>query len=101
MNSAAQRPAARARVLDARSRLAPYRPASAIGLLAWVGLPVHFHSLRHTHATQLLAAGAHPRTMMERLGHSSVAFTLDVYSHVTERLRDDAAEKIDAVLRGR
>jgi integrase len=65
-----------------------------------LGLPVHFHSLRHTHASQLLLAGAHPRTMQERLGHSSVALTLDVYSHVTERLRDDAAEKIDAVLRG-
>jgi integrase len=39
--------------------------------------------------------------MQERLGHSSVAFTLDVYSHVTERLRDDAAEKINVVLRGR
>jgi integrase len=65
-----------------------------------LGLPVHFHSLRHTHASQLLLAGAHPRTMQERLGHSSVALTLDVYSHVTERLRDDAADKIDAVLRG-
>lgn len=66
-----------------------------------LGLPVHFHSLRHMHASQLLLAGAHPRTMQERLGHHSASFTLDVYSHVAERLRDDAADKIDAVLRGR
>jgi integrase len=37
-------------------------------LAARLGLPVHFHSLRHTHASQLLLAGAHPRTMQERLG---------------------------------
>jgi integrase len=64
-----------------------------------LGLPVHFHSLRHTHATHLLLAGVHPKVAQERLGHATVAMTLDVYSHVTERLRDDAAAKIDAVYR--
>ena len=63
------------------------------------GLPVHFHSLRHTHATQLLIAGVHPKDVQERLGHATVAMTLDVYSHVTEKLHDDAAAKIDGVLR--
>ncbi|MGE5271524.1 MAG: tyrosine-type recombinase/integrase [Thiohalocapsa sp.] len=42
---------------------------------------VRFHDLRHTHATALLAAGAHPKVVQERLGHSSVALTLDLYSH--------------------
>jgi integrase len=65
-----------------------------------LGLPIHFHSLRHTHATQLLLAGVHPKVAQERLGHATVAMTLDIYSHVTERLRDDAAVKIDAVFRG-
>jgi integrase len=65
-----------------------------------LGLPIHFHSLRHTHATQLLLAGVHPKVAQERLGHATVAMTLDIYSHVTERLRDDAASKIDAVFRG-
>src|SRR5262249_1390830 len=60
-----------------------------------LGLPVHFHSLRHTHATQLLIAGVHPKVVQERLGHATVAMTLDVYSHVTEKLHDDAAAKID------
>jgi integrase len=64
-----------------------------------LGLPVHFHSLRHTHATQLLLAGVHPKVAQERLGHATVAMTLDIYSHVTERLRDDAATKIDAAFR--
>ena len=65
-----------------------------------LGLPIHFHSLRHTHATQLLLTGVHPKVAQERLGHATVAMTLDVYSHVTERLRDDAATKIDIVFRG-
>jgi integrase len=64
-----------------------------------LGLPIHFHSLRHTHATQLLLAGVHPKVAQERLGHATVAMTLDVYSHVTERLRDDAAAKIDTLFR--
>lgn len=82
--------------------ISPNRLTSSFKRLAErLGLAVTFHSLRHTHATQLLVAGAHPRTMQERLGHASVALTLDIYSHVTDQLRDDAAEKIDSVLRGR
>jgi integrase len=61
---------------------------------------VHLHTLRHGHATHLLLAGVHPKVAQERLGHASVSLTLDVYSHVVERLRDDAAEKIDAVISG-
>jgi len=64
-----------------------------------VGLPVHFHSLRHTHATQLLLAGVHPKVAQERLGHSSVALTMDTYSHVIDQLRDAAAAKLDAIFR--
>jgi integrase len=65
-----------------------------------LGLPVHLHSLRHTHATALLLAGVHPKTAQDRLGHSKISLTMDLYSHVTDALRDEAAEKIDAVLRG-
>ncbi|HEX2369872.1 MAG TPA: tyrosine-type recombinase/integrase [Acidimicrobiia bacterium] len=43
---------------------------------------IRFHDLRHTHPTHLLAAGVNPRIVSERLGHSSVAFTLDTYGHV-------------------
>jgi integrase len=64
-----------------------------------LGLQVHFHSLRHTHTTQLLVAGVHPKVAQERLGHSTVAITMEIYSHVTKELRDDAAAKLDAVFR--
>lgn len=69
-------------------------------LAARLGFPVHLHTLRHGHATHLLLAGVHPKVAQERLGHASVSLTLDVYSHVVERLRDDAAEKIDAIISG-
>jgi integrase len=62
-----------------------------------LGLGVHYHSLRHGHATALLIAGVHPKVAQERLGHHSVAFTLDRYSHTIERLHDDAAAKIDGI----
>ena len=64
-----------------------------------LGLGVHYHSLRHGHATALLLAGVHPKVAQERLGHHSVAFTLDRYSHTIERLHDDAAAKIDGIFR--
>lgn len=62
-----------------------------------LGIGVHYHSLRHGHATALLLAGVHPKVAQERLGHHSVAFTLDRYSHTIERLHDDAAAKIDTI----
>ena len=43
---------------------------------------IRFHDLRHTHASHLLGAGVNPKVVSERLGHSSVAFTLDTYAHV-------------------
>src|SRR5262249_47383005 len=46
-------------------------------------LRVRFHDLRHSHATQLLLDGVHPKIAQERLGHASIATTLDLYSHVT------------------
>jgi integrase len=60
---------------------------------------ITFHGLRHTHATDLLRAGVHPKIASERLGHASVAITLDTYSHATPSLQEDAALRIDAALR--
>jgi integrase len=62
-------------------------------------LAVRFHDLRHTHISHLLAAGVHPKVASERAGHASVSITLDVYSHVTPGMQEDAAKKIDAALR--
>ena len=64
------------------------------------GLPhIRFHDLRHTHASQLLRQGVNAKVVSERLGHASVGFTLDVYSHVLPGMQDDAARRIDAALR--
>jgi integrase len=60
---------------------------------------VRFHDLRHSHATQLLAAGLHPKVMQERLGHSTITTTMDTYSHVTAEMREEAATKLDAMFR--
>jgi integrase len=60
---------------------------------------VRFHDLRHSHATQLLLAGVHPKVAQERLGHSSISTTLDLYSHVTETMQQDAAAKLDTAFR--
>jgi integrase len=50
---------------------------------------------RHAHATQLLAAAVHPKAVSERLGHSTVAFTMDVYSAVIPSLGRAAADAAD------
>jgi integrase len=63
------------------------------------GVPViRVHDLRHTHATLMLAAGANPRTVADRLGHTSVAFTLDVYAHVLPTQQADAAAALEALI---
>ncbi|MBE6047775.1 MAG: site-specific integrase [Clostridium sp.] len=51
-----------------------------------------YHSLRHTHATMLLSAGANIKAVQERLGHKKVGLTLDTYTHVTEEMRKETLE---------
>jgi integrase len=60
---------------------------------------VKLHELRHTHATQMLKSGVHPKVAQERLGHSSIAITLDLYSHVMPGMQDEAAQRVDLALR--
>ena len=60
---------------------------------------LRFHDLRHTHATQLLRQGVHPKVVSERLGHATVSITLDLYSHVLPGIQKEAVEKIDVALR--
>ncbi|MGH3319413.1 MAG: tyrosine-type recombinase/integrase [Streptosporangiaceae bacterium] len=65
------------------------------------GLPsLPLHGLRHTWATNALRAGVHPKVVQGRLGHSSIAMTLDVYSHVTEGMDAAAAETVAALIAG-
>jgi integrase len=58
-----------------------------------------FHSARHSAATLLLGRGVHPKIVSEMLGHSTVAITLDVYSHVTPAMHREAARVMDDLLR--
>jgi integrase len=58
------------------------------------------HDLRHTAASVLLMQGADMRTVMEVLGHSRMATTSDLYTHVLAEVKADAASRMDAFLRG-
>ncbi len=62
------------------------------------GLKVRFHDLRHSCASLMLREGIHPKIVSEMLGHSSVAITLDIYSHVTPGLQEAAAKSLNEVL---
>jgi len=65
------------------------------------GLPaIRLHDLRHSYATLALGAGVHPKVVSERLGHATVAMTLDVYSHVTPTMQREAAAAVAAILEG-
>ena len=78
------------------------RSLSQMWRLARATLPlpgIRLHDLRHGHATHLLAAGVHPKIASERLGHSRVGITLDLYSHVLPGMQEDAAARVDADLR--
>jgi integrase len=67
--------------------------------LANTSLPrIRLHDLRHAHATHMLANGIHPKVASERLGHSKIGITLDLYSHVLPGMEADAAERVDAAL---
>jgi integrase len=68
----------------------------------FINIPhVRFHDLRHSHATLLLQQGEHPKIVSERLGHSSIAITMDTYSHVMPNMQKETADKLDDFLFGK
>src|SRR5438874_13504673 len=68
-------------------------------LLDKAGLPrIRFHDLRHSCATLLLVQGVSPRVVMDILGHSEIAMTMDTYSHVVPELQREAAERMESAL---
>ena len=82
----------------------PYSPDKVslafADLIKEAGLPhIRLHDLRHTHATMMLKNGVNPKIVSERLGHSSVVITLDIYSHVLPGLQEEAAMKFEESLR--
>lgn len=61
-----------------------------------IGLPdLRFHDLRHSFAVASLQNGDDVKTVQENLGHHSASFTLDVYGHVTDKMRQDSAERME------
>ena len=62
------------------------------------GYEFRFHDLRHTHASLLLAQGAHVKVVQERLGHASVTMTMDTYSHLLPGVQEAAVERFEAAL---
>jgi integrase len=93
----ASNPAPGAYVFQSDGR--PVNPASFSNtfdrLVARSGLPrIRLHDLRHTYATLALRLGVHPVLVSERLGHASIAVTVDRYSHVIPSISKDAAEVV-------
>ena len=66
------------------------RIARSVGLQG-----VRFHDLRHTHATIMLQQDVHPKIVQDRLGHSTIAITIDTYSHVLPGIQEAAALRFD------
>ena len=60
--------------------------------------PFTFHELRHTAASLAIRAGAHPKAIQERLGHSSITVTLDRYGHLFPQLQESIASGLDAFI---
>ncbi len=61
-------------------------------------LQLRFHDSRHVHASLLLQQGVHPKVVSERLGHSTVGVTLDIYSHVVPGLQAQVATQLEELL---
>lgn len=71
-------------------------------IIGKAGVPrVRFHDLRHSHATALLAAKIAPKVVSERLGHSQISITQDLYSHVWPDMQAEAASAIDLLFGGK
>jgi integrase len=69
-------------------------------LLGKSGLPhMRFHDLRHSAATILLTMGVHPKVVQELLGHSTIAMTMDTYSHLLPSVQRDAVDKMNEAFR--
>ena len=67
--------------------------------LKQAGLPdIRFHDLRHSSATLLLSLGVHPKVVQEILGHSHIAMTMDIYSHVLPSMHQDAMNRLNEAI---
>jgi integrase len=58
-----------------------------------------FHDMRHSYAAMLISQGAHPRAIMERMGHSTITVTLDTYGHLFPKIDATLDDALDSVYR--
>jgi len=77
-----------------------YRTLKPILKAAGLSRKFRWYDCRHTCATLLLAAGENPKVVSERLGHATVAFTLDRYAHVLPGMQESASEHLERILYG-
>lgn len=63
-----------------------------------LGIDFNFHSLRHTHATMLLENGANIKDIQSRLGHNRISTTMDVYSHSTDKMKNETVDIFDSIV---
>ncbi len=69
-------------------------------IVAQIGMPEErFHDLRHSFAVASIQNGDDVKTVQENLGHHSAAFTLDVYGHVTDKMKDDSARRMEEYIK--
>lgn len=67
-----------------------------------IGAPhVKLHDLRHTHASILISAGVHPKVISDRLGHSSIQITMDLYGHLLPEVGKEASDKFEELMTSR
>ena len=70
-------------------------------IMAQIGSPsTRFHDLRHTYAVASLRAGDDIKTVQGNLGHHTAAFTLDIYGHVTDQMKQDSATRMENYIQG-
>ena len=69
-------------------------------IVAQIGMPEErFHGLRHSFAVASIQNGDDVKTVQENLGHHSAAFTLDIYGHVTDKMKDDSARRMETYIK--
>ncbi|AFA46941.1 tyrosine-type recombinase/integrase [Acetobacterium woodii] len=66
-----------------------------------IGLPeARFHDLRHSYAVAALQSGDDIKSVQENLGHHTASFTLDVYGHVSDRMKTESANRMESFIKG-
>ena len=65
-----------------------------------IGSPeTRFHDLRHSYAVASIRSGDDIKTVQDNLGHATAAFTLDVYGHVTQQMKQDSANRMEQFIK--